>query len=146
MISVGVLMTVYLDTQAVSRGHCTQGTLSGLVHHLQFDDMGVPEQLQILDLALYSAGHVAADQLLAGDDLEGDLLAGAPVDGQLDLAEGALSQGLDDVVLANALVCLDLIGQRPCGRGRHGVCGMVDDDVGGAQGGVVDVDPASSHL
>lgn len=66
--------------------------------------MRVPQQLKILNLALDSAGHVPADELLPGDDLEGDLLAGAIVDGQANLAEGSLAQRADDFVGADALL------------------------------------------
>jgi hypothetical protein len=69
----------------------------------------VPQQLQVLNLALDAAGHVAADELLPGDDLEGDLLAGAVVDGQPHLAKGALAQGPDDGVGANPLLRLGLV-------------------------------------
>lgn len=66
--------------------------------------MRVPQQLEILDLSLDSAGHVPADELLSGDDLERHLLTGAIVDGQANLAEGSLAQRADDFVGANTLL------------------------------------------
>lgn len=66
--------------------------------------MRVPQQLEILNLSLDSAGHVPADELLSGDDLEGHLLAGAIVDGQANLAEGSLAQRADDFVGADTLL------------------------------------------
>lgn len=131
---------------------------SRLALHLQLDDMRVSKQLQVLNLALDSACHVAANELLPGYDLQGHLLASTSVDGQLDLSEGALAQSLDDIVLADAVIALDLVGHgRACGGGgggaRHvmsdGVPAVVlDDDVGCSKcgGGVCDVDPASAHL
>ena len=78
--------------------------VGGLDDGVQLDDVGMAQELEVLDLALDAADHVAADELFARDDLEGDLLAGAAVHGQLDLAEGALAQSADDVVLAHALL------------------------------------------
>lgn len=66
--------------------------------------MRVPQQLEILNLALDSAGHVPTDELLSGDDLEGDLLAGAIMDGQANFAEGSLAQRAEDFVGADTLL------------------------------------------
>lgn len=110
------------------------------------------EQLQIFNLTLDTASHVPADKLLPGNDLEGNLLASAAMDSQLHFAKRALAQGLDDVVLADALIRLDLVGQTPGngagGRGGGHVGGVVavDEDLGGAGRGVVDVGSAPSHL
>ncbi len=67
--------------------------------HAQLDDMWVAQQLQILNLALDATSHVTSHQSLAVDDLQSDLLATDLVGGQLDLAERALTQGLDNGVL-----------------------------------------------
>ena len=97
MISVEVLMTVYLVLGVGEVSACDWKLpidLDRLLNnkgHSQLDDMWVAEQLQVLDLALDAAGHVAADKLLPRDDLEGDLLASAPVDSQLDLSKGTLA-------------------------------------------------------
>ena len=73
--------------------------------------MGMPEQLKVLNLALYAALHVAADELLAGNDLEGDLLAGTAMDSQLDLAEAAFAERLDNVVGTDALLGAHLVAE-----------------------------------
>jgi hypothetical protein len=99
MISVGVVMTVYLGYQSVQ---AARTAWCGL----QLDDVRVPQQLQILDLALDAACHIARHQALAVDDLQGDLLATDLVGGQLDLAKGALTQSLHDSVLAQTLARL----------------------------------------
>ena len=102
MISVGVVMTVYL--QRVSTQH-VEGEQRQKTD-VQLDDVRVSQQLQILDLALDPARHVSRHQPLAVDDFERDLLAADLVRGQLDLAKGALAEGADYRVLAQALVCL----------------------------------------
>lgn len=71
----------------------------------ELDDVRMSQELQILDLPLDSAGHVASDEFAAGDDLEGDLLAGGLVDGELDLAEAALAERLEELILAQAGLC-----------------------------------------
>lgn len=108
--------------------------------------MRVAEELEIFDLSLHSASHVPADELLAGDDLEGNLLVCAAVNGELHLAEGALAEGPEDVVLADALFGTHLIGKRGRDRGVHGgvhgavVASMgiavviISADLGGRQG------------
>lgn len=81
----------------------------------------MPQQLEILNLALDSAGHVPADELLSGDDLERHLLAGAIVDGQANLAEGALAQRANDFVGADTLLRPGLfLLRRLLVRGDHG--------------------------
>lgn len=67
--------------------------------------MGVSQKLQELNFALHTASHVAADELLARDDLESHLLACGLVNGQLHFAKGALAQGADDGVLVEPGVC-----------------------------------------
>lgn len=67
--------------------------------------------MKILDLALYAALHVATDELLAGNDLESNLLAGAAMDSQLDLAEAALAERLDNVVGTDALLGAHLVAK-----------------------------------
>lgn len=79
---------------------------------VQLDDMGVAEELEIFNLSFDSSSHVAADELLAGDDLEGDLLAGAVVNSKLDFAKGAFAEGAKDLVGADALLRLDLFLHR----------------------------------
>ena len=108
--------------------------------------MRVAEQLEVLYLALDAALHIAADEVLARDDLQGDLLAGAAVHGQLDLAEAALAERLDDVVGADALLGARLLAERGAvgisgamvgvGRGRGRGCRGHDGGVdgGGARG------------
>ena len=73
-----------------------------LDYGIQLDDVRMAQQLQVLDLPLNASLHVARLQVLAGDDLEGDLLAGSLVNGQLHLAEAAFAQSLDDLVLAQS--------------------------------------------
>lgn len=99
--------------------------------YVQLDDVGVPEQLQVLDLALNAAGHVSGDEALAIDDFQRHLLAADLVRGQLDLAEGALAEGAYNGVLAEALVCLcvlalGLVDSCAERSGRHwgGVLGL----------------------
>jgi len=74
--------------------------------NIQLDNVRVPQQLQILDLAFYPARHVPRHKPLTVDDLEGDLLTADLVRGQLDLAKGTLTKGADYGVLSQALVCL----------------------------------------
>lgn len=76
--------------------------------NVQFNNVRMSQQLEVLNLTLDTTSHVAADQLLASNDLEGDLLSGAIVDGELDLAERAFAQGADNLVGADALLRLDL--------------------------------------
>lgn len=113
----------------------------------------MPQQLQVLNLAFDSSSHVAADELFSGDNLESNLLAGAAVYGKLDLAKGALAEGLDDVVLADALVRLDLVvGTRRglVGRGHVvqwvGAAFAFDENLWSLWGRGVDIDSRSSHL
>ena len=47
----------------------------------------MPEQLQVLDLALYSTCHVSGHELPPRDDLESNLLPSHLMHGQLDFAE-----------------------------------------------------------
>lgn len=119
--------------------------------------MWVSQKLQIFNFSLDSPSHITADELLARNNLESDLLASAPMDGQLDLAKRAFTQRLDNIVLADSLVSLDLLGR---GAGSpHGwmaggcvciplriVALVVDDNIGSASGRIREVDPASSHL
>ncbi len=84
--------------------------------------MRVTQKLQVFNLALDAADHVAADELLPGDNLEGDLLAGADVSSQSDLTKRAFPQGPNNLVRAYALLglCL-LLGRRADRlRGRAG--------------------------
>lgn len=76
---------------------------------IQLDDMGMPQQLKILDFSLDTTGHITTDELLTRDDLEGDLLTGADVNSQLDLAKGTFAEGLDDLVGADTLLCFDFL-------------------------------------
>jgi hypothetical protein len=61
--------------------------------------MWMPQQLQILDLALNPACHVSSDQPLSVYDLQGDLLPADLVCRQLHLSKGTLAQRLDNCVL-----------------------------------------------
>lgn len=72
----------------------------------QLDDVRVPQQLQILNLALYPAGHVSCDQSLPVDDLQRDLLAADLMCRQLHFAERALAERLHNRVLAQSLARL----------------------------------------
>lgn len=73
----------------------------------------MPEQLQVLDLALYPARHVAADKLAAIDRLHGNFLAGDLVLSQLHLSEGAFANVFDKAILIEAIHGSD-------GAGRFG--------------------------
>ena len=77
--------------------------------------MRMAKQLEVFNLALNPALHVATDEFLPRNNLESDLLAGAAMHGQLDLAEAALAEGLDDVVCADALLCAYLVADRGLG-------------------------------
>jgi hypothetical protein len=68
--------------------------------------VGVSQQLQVLDLALYAAGHVARHQPLPIDNLQGHLLPADLVRRQLDFAKGPLAQRLHNRVLPQALARL----------------------------------------
>lgn len=107
MISCGVLITVYLDN---ARRGCLANVYTPIQDiqgaNLQLDDVRVSEELQVLDFPLDPAGHVPADELLPRNDLQGNLLVRHAVHGQLDLAKGALAEGLDDVVGADTLLGL----------------------------------------
>lgn len=116
MISVGVLITVYLVCAQVSQCLWESSISSNVCawapwDSLQLDDMGVSEQLKVLNLALYAALHVAADELLARNDLEGNLLAGAAMHSELDLAEAAFAERLDNVVCTDALLGAHLVAE-----------------------------------
>lgn len=117
MISFGVLITVYLRTRGLARGFGDKSSL--LACDIQLDNMRVSQELQIFDLALDATSHVSADELLSGDDLERDLLAGAIMNSQLDLSEGALAECLDDLVGADTLLRLNLVPQRGGGIDRR---------------------------
>lgn len=69
----------------------------------QFDNVGMSQQLQVLDLALDAADHVPRQELPARDGLQGDLAAAGLVNGQPDLPEGAFTEVLDDLILVEAL-------------------------------------------
>jgi len=75
----------------------------------QFDNMRMPQQLEILDFTFDSSSHIAGDQLLAVDDLQSHLLTGNLVYRKFDLAKRALSQGLHNVILPESLA-----GSRVC--------------------------------
>src|SRR5687768_9597359 len=59
----------------------------GRPRHVQLNNVGMSQQLEIFNLSLDPTSHVTADELLPGDDLERDMLPRAVVDGQLDLAK-----------------------------------------------------------
>lgn len=106
---------------------------------VQLDDVGMAQQLQILNLTLDPACHVSGDEPLAIDDLEGNLLAADLVGGQLDLAEGALAEGADNGILAEALARLCVLAlcfvhrcSERRGRGLGGVLGLWGAGLGGA--------------
>jgi hypothetical protein len=102
--------------------------------HSQLNDMRMPQQLQVLDLALYPAGHVSGHQPLPVDNLQGDLLAADLVRRQLDLAERALAQRLHDCVLSQALAGLGVpaLALLHDGSRRNGRCSKVDGAGGAA--------------
>ncbi|PLN78809.1 hypothetical protein BDW42DRAFT_174170 [Aspergillus taichungensis] len=81
---------------------------------VEFDDVGMAQQLQVLDLAFDAAHHVAGKELAPGDDLEGDLPATGLVNRQLHLAKGAFAQNPDGLILIQPL---HIPGRR---RGRGG--------------------------
>lgn len=72
------------------------------VGYSQLDNVGVPKQLQISNFPLDPPSHVPVDQFLPRNDLQGDLLTRNLVDGELDLAERALTEGFYDGVLPHA--------------------------------------------
>ena len=74
--------------------------------NVQLDDVRMSQQLQILNLPFYPPSHITADELLPRNDLERNLLVCNPMDGQLHLAKGTLSQGSYDLVGADALLRL----------------------------------------
>ena len=88
---------------------------------IQLDDMRMPQQLQVLYLPLHSPRHIPRDQLLARYDFERDLLLRHLVRRELDLAKGALAQGLDDIVEAYSLLGAPVGG------------GSVGDSLGGCR-------------
>jgi hypothetical protein len=82
------------------------------------------QELQVFNLALYAPSHVSTDKLLAGDDLERYPLSRAMVDSQLHLSKGALAQGADDLVGADALLRLGSVAERLLRRGGLGLAGV----------------------
>jgi hypothetical protein len=89
------------------------------VGNVQLDDVGVSQQLQILDLAFDSAGHISGNQSLAVDDLEGDLLAADLMCSQFDFTKGALAQSLGNGILSQSLARLGVAGLVCFNRGRR---------------------------
>ena len=71
--------------------------------------MRVSKELQVFDLPFNATDHVPTYQLLPGDDFEGDLLAGHPMDSKFDLSERTLAQGTDDIICADPLLELHLL-------------------------------------
>jgi hypothetical protein len=61
------------------------------------------QQLQILNLPLYTTNHIPGEQFPSGDVLEGDLAAAGLMDSQFDLAKGTFTQDLDDLILIEPL-------------------------------------------
>lgn len=96
MISVAVVMTVYLHARQPN-------SMQRSRVNLQFDDMRMSQQLEILDLSLHAAGHVPGHELLTRYNLQSHLLSSGLVDSQFHLAERALPKRLEDVVLAKPL-------------------------------------------
>lgn len=94
----------------------------------QFDDMRMPEQLQILNLPFHPASHVPTDELLPGNYLQRHLLIGNSMDRQLDLTKGAFAQGTNDLVGADALLGLLLL--------RHWLIGTVAVAIWTARAGI----------
>ena len=74
--------------------------------NVQLDDVRMSQQLQILNLPFYPPSHITADELLPRNDLERNLLVCNPMDGQLHLAKGTLSQGSYDLICADPLLGL----------------------------------------
>lgn len=70
---------------------------------VQFYDVRVPQQLEVLDLTFNTTNHVTRQQFATGDDLQSDLATTGLVNGQFHLAKGALPQYLDRLVLVEAL-------------------------------------------
>lgn len=85
--------------------------------------MRMPQELQVFNLTLDPTRHVATDELLARNNLEGHLLIGDAVYGQLHLAEGALTESTQDLVLADALGLFILRGMDGGGSGERGSLG-----------------------
>lgn len=74
--------------------------------HLQLDDMGMSQQLQVLDLPLDPARHVSGDEFLPRNNLQRHLLVRDAVHRQLDFPKAALAERADDMVGADALLGL----------------------------------------
>ena len=70
--------------------------------------MGMSQQLQVLDLSFHPTRHVPRDELLSGNNLQGNLLVRDPVSRQLDLPKTALPKRADDMVGPDALLGLPL--------------------------------------
>lgn len=104
MISAGVVMTVYLEQCAQYRLARSIIQSLYLVRISQFDDMRVPQQLQILNLSLNPACHVSCNELSSRDDLQRNLLARDLMDGKLHFTERSLAKRLENLVLAKALL------------------------------------------
>ena len=112
--------------------------------NVQFDDVGMSQQLEILDLSLDPARHISCHQPLAVDNLESDFLPADLMRGQLNLAKGALTQSLDYGILAQALrrfgvFGLGLLGGGSRCSGRRGVRELR------SPGGAVASPPRSGH-
>lgn len=98
-----VAITVYLQAKLGQFSTHTRRLYRSFYEHLQFDNMRVSQQLQVLNLSLHAPNHIPREKLSTRDDLEGDLAATGLVDGEFHLSERALTQDLERLVLVEAL-------------------------------------------
>jgi len=75
--------------------------LGGLNDFVQLDDVGMPNDLEDMNLSSDSFDVVDIDDLVFLQNLYGDLLACQVVDSKFNLTEGALADGLAQDVLAD---------------------------------------------
>lgn len=78
--------------------------------------MGVPQELQVLNLPFDTASHVPTDKFFTSNDFESNLLSGELVNGQPHFTKRSLAQGSHNLIGADALFGFGLVPQR-----LHGV-------------------------
>jgi len=66
---------------------------------VELDDVGMPKQLEILDLSFDATSHISTDQLSTVDRLHGNLLTSDLVPRELDLAKRAFTNVPNETVL-----------------------------------------------
>jgi hypothetical protein len=83
--------------------HHEEQLLLGLDDFVELDDVGVPDELEDVHFPRDALDVCDVHDLALLEDLDGHGLLGEGVVGQLDLAEGALAEGLAEDVLADGL-------------------------------------------